>query len=478
MNESGPIRVLVVDDEPDVQRLFELRFRREVRSGEFDLVFASSAVEALALIERHPDLEVMITDLNMPGMGGLALLERVSALRPALQSIVLTAYGDMTNIRTAMMRGAFDFQVKPLDIVDLRATITKASEIVRLLRAGERAERRALDLEVEKRRIQDLFGKYVSDDVVNRLIGSPDGITLQGERRHLTLLLADIRGFTRLTEVLSPERVVAVLNSYLEVASSHILEYGGTINEVLGDGLLVYFGAPIDDPTAAEHAVAAGVALQMDMSDLNERHRELGLPELAIGVAVHTGDAVLGTIGSESRMKYAAIGRNVNIVGRIETHARGGQVLISDATLAEVGDLVTTTGGFELRAKGVPPGLSVHAVSAIGGPYQLVLPQRAHEMRDVITPSGFSVARVIDQRVGETTPADLLAIGADGARLRTSLMLAPLDHVVIHLPSGPIFGTVSECDVSDDGRCDVTVPYTAVPDHAIAGIEGSAETET
>jgi adenylate cyclase len=471
MDESDPIRLLIVDDEPDVQRLFELRLRREVRSGEFDLHFASSAVEALALIERQPDLEVMITDLNMPGMDGLALLERVSVLRPSLKSIVLTAYGDLTNIRTAMMRGAFDFQVKPLDIADLRSTIAKASAIVRLLRAGERAERRALDLEAEKRELRDLFGRYVSDEVVDRLVDSTDGITLRGERRELTLLLADICGFTTLAETLPPERVVTVLNSYLEVAISRIFEFGGTINEILGDGLLVFFGAPIDDPAAAEHAVAAGLALQMDMPELNERHRRLGLPELTIGVAVHKGEAVVGPIGSENRMKYAAVGRNVNIVGRIETHARGGQVLISDAILAEVRDLVTTTGKFELRAKGVPPGLSVHAVSAIAGPYQLVLPQRVHELREVKAPFGLTVARVVDQRVGENTPADLLAIGVDAARLRTSLMLAPLDHLAINLPSGSIFGTVSECDVSDDGRCDVTVVYTALPDHVIADIE-------
>ena len=112
------------------------------------------------------------------------------------------------------------------------------------------------------------------------------------------MLLADIRGFSRLSKELPPEQVVRVLNGYLEVAVERILARGGTINEILGDGLLVFFGAPIHDDAAAEHAVAAALELQLAMAELNERHRLAGLPELAIGIAIHTGEAVVGTVGS------------------------------------------------------------------------------------------------------------------------------------------------------------------------------------
>ena len=190
---------------------------------------------------------MVITDLNMPGMSGLELLARLEELRLPLKTIVLTAYGDMANIRTAMMRGAFDFQVKPLDIDDLRTTIKKAARSCASCTPGEAAQHRAAKLEERNRYLTEVFGKYVSEDVVTQLLTSPDGVELAGETRELTLLLADIRGFSRLSKELPPEQVVRVLNGYLEVAVERILARGGTINEILGDGLLVFFGAPIHD---------------------------------------------------------------------------------------------------------------------------------------------------------------------------------------------------------------------------------------
>jgi adenylate cyclase len=246
VEDSGPIRLLIVDDEPDVRRLFELRLRRELASEAIRLHCVSSARDALDIVESDPDIEVVVTDLNMPGMDGLELLARLESMPMPPKTIVLTAYGDMANIRTAMMGGAFDFQVKPLDIDDLRATITKASRIVRELRAGRRAQQREADLVRSNDHLRDVFGRYVSDDVVSRLLSSSDGLRLEGERRELTLLMADIRGFTRLAEQLGPDQVVSVLNGYLEVATERILAHGGTINEILGDGLLVFFGAPLD----------------------------------------------------------------------------------------------------------------------------------------------------------------------------------------------------------------------------------------
>ena len=170
LKATDPIKLLVVDDEPDVKSLFELRFRSELQTGQFLMRFASNGSEALDMASTDPELEVVVTDLNMPGMSGLELLARLEERRLSLKTIVLTAYGDMANIRTAMMRGAFDFQVKPLDIDDLRTTIKKASTIVRELRAGEAAQHRAAKLEERNRYLTDVFGKYVSEDVVSQLL--------------------------------------------------------------------------------------------------------------------------------------------------------------------------------------------------------------------------------------------------------------------------------------------------------------------
>jgi adenylate cyclase len=124
--DSAPIRVLVVDDEPDVQRLFQMRFRKDIRAGEFELQFAADGRQAMAAIEADPNLDVVVTDLNMPVMDGLALLAVIDEMDLPLKTIVLSAYGDTQTVRMAMMRGAFDFQVKPLDVDELRSTINKA----------------------------------------------------------------------------------------------------------------------------------------------------------------------------------------------------------------------------------------------------------------------------------------------------------------------------------------------------------------
>lgn len=459
---TDPIKLLVVDDEPDVITLFELRFRHEIESGEFSMRFASNGSEALDVASTDPELEVVVTDLNMPGMSGLELLARLDELHRPVKTIVLTAYGDMANIRTAMMRGAFDFQVKPLDIDDLRTTIRKASTVVRDLRAGEDARRRAVTLEERNRYLTEVFGKYVSDDVVEQLLAAPDGLELGGETRTLTLLLADIRGFTRLAKELPPEQVVRVLNGYLEVAVERILARGGTINEILGDGLLVFFGAPIHDELAAEHAVAAGLELQLAMADLNDRHRRAGLPELAVGVAIHTGDAVVGTVGSHRRLKYTAVGPNVNVVGRIESYARGGQVLISDATLRTVEHLVSVTGHFDLNAKGAEDSMQLHVVRGLSAPYWLDLPQSSEPMYEALENVHATIARVVDDRIGHPASGSVLAVGRESARVDTALMLAPLDDVVLRIDDIELYGKVSESAVTDAGNSLITVVYSTV----------------
>jgi adenylate cyclase len=457
---TDPIRLLVVDDEPDMRTLFELRFRREIQDGTYRMRFAMSGEQALELVSGAPDIDVVITDLNMPGMDGLELLSRLEALELPMKTIVLTAYGDMSNIRSAMMRGAFDFQVKPLDLDDLRATIDNAATIVRRLRAGEVAVRRAETLEQRNRYLREVFGKYVNEDVVDQLLQSPTGPVLGGERRRLTVLMADIRGFTRLADELPADQVVTVLNNYLHVATEHILGHGGTINEILGDGLLVFFGAPIADPDAPSHAVAAAVDLQLAMADLNQRHRKAGLPELAVGIAIHTGDAIVGTVGSQSRMKYAAVGSTLNLVGRIEEQARGGQILISADTYRLVDELVSVTGHFPVRLKGLDEPVALYAVRGIAGDLERHLPSTGTTWREPLAgETAMTLRRVVENRVGEAVEAVLLAIGPGGARVRTPLMLAPLDEVTMTLAGRTMAGQVTECGVSDDGQWELTIAY-------------------
>lgn len=479
-----PVRLLVVDDEQDVEALFRGRFRNELRRGEYDLRFSTDPIQALKMVEASPDLEVLVTDLNMPKMNGLELLTEIGKLGRPLKTIVLTAYSDIRNIRTAMMRGAFDFQVKPLDLEDLRATISKAVTIVRALEAGEEARQRASELAEEYRRVEDIFGRYVSEEVEAQLLACPEGY-LGSERRTLTLLMADIRGFTRLSETLSPERVVQVLNRYLEKATDVILNRNGTINEILGDGLLVFFGAPISDGVAAEHAVAAALELQFAMHELNAGHRAKGLPELAIGIAVHTGEAVVGTIGSRRRQKYTAIGKNVNLVARIESYATGGQVLVSDSTYREIRDIVRTSASLQVRMKGLADPITVHDVKGLAGVYNLQLPSANRALTRLAVPRPIGIAVIQGKVVGDRHPAEIIASGEEAVRIRTELVVSPFDDLLldvagddllVDIAGGEVYVKVIECDVQE-GVCDLFAVYTSITDdirHALVATLGVA----
>lgn len=457
-----PVRLLVVDDEEDVGALFRGRFRKELQRGEYQLTFTTDPVQALQLVDASPDLEVLITDLNMPQMTGLELLAEVTKMRRPLKTIVLTAFNDLENVRAAMMGGAFDFQVKPLDVVDLRATIAKAVDIVRQLQAGEEARKRALELAEQKSRVEDIFGRYVCQEVKAQLLARPEG-HLGSERRTLAVLMADIRGFTGLSEVIPPEQVVQVLNGFLEHATEVMFRWNGTINEILGDGLLVFFGAPINDDQATTNAVAAALELQLAMNELNASHREQRLPELALGIGVSSGEAVVGTIGSIRRQKYTAVGKTVNLAARIESHTVGGQVLVDEWTYHEISSIASTLGSFQLRAKGFAEPVTVHDVRGLAGDYSIQIPTTKRVLTVLSVPRPIRLAVLKDKFVGDQHPAEVIASGEEAVRIRTELALSPFDDLMLNVAGGQAYAKVIECE-TQEGICDLFAVYTSVTD--------------
>ena len=454
-----PVRLLVVDDEEDVEALFKGRFRKELQRGEYVLSFSTDPIQALKMVDESPDLEVLITDLNMPQMNGLELLAEVEKFGRPLKTIVLTAFNDLGNIRAAMMRGAFDFQVKPLDLEDLRATISKAVTAVRERQAGDEARQRAAELAKRNRRVEEIFGRYVSEEVKAHLLASPEGYR-GSERRTLTVLMADIRGFTQLSETLPPERVVQVLNGYLERATDIMFRWNGTINEILGDGLLVFFGAPINDGEATAHAVAAALELQLAMDDLNVSHREQGLPELTIGVGVHAGEAVVGTVGSRRRQKYTAVGTTVNLVARIESHTVGGQVLVSDSAYDEIRYIARTLGSSQVRVKGLAEPIIVHDVRALAGKFNIQLPGVKQTLTPLAVPWPIGIAIVKDKVIDAEHPAELIATGEGAVRIRSGLVVSRFDDLMLDAAGAEAFAKVVECDMHD-GASDLLAVYTS-----------------
>ena len=224
--------------------------------------------------------------------------------------------------------------------------------------------------------IRHTFGRYLSGEVVEELLGSPAGLKMSGENRDVTFLVSDLRGFTSLTSSLSPQQVIEIMNRYFEQMVEIIARYRGTVNEFMGDGILSFFGAPLyadDDP---ERAVACAVEMQNAMKDVNAQQRRLKLPELAMGIGINTGEVVVGNIGSERRASYGAVGTPINAAYRIESFTVGGQVLISPTSHARVKSDLKILGTKEVKFKGLHQPVTLYDIGGIGEPYHVFLAEK------------------------------------------------------------------------------------------------------
>ena len=216
----------------------------------------------------------------------------------------------------------------------------------------------------------------MTDEVVASVLDNPAGLHLGGEERKVTMLMSDLRGFTSFAERITPTQVVAFLNRYLETMVNVIMAYHGTIEALLGDGLFVLFGAPLGHETDAPRAVACAVAMQLAMDEVNAQNHREGLPDVEMGIGIHTGNVVVGNIGSQKHMKYAAVGNHVNLTSRIESYTTGNQILISETTRDEVGPVLRLDGQMQVEPKGVQEALTLYEVGGIGAPYNLLLPEQ------------------------------------------------------------------------------------------------------
>jgi adenylate cyclase len=224
--------------------------------------------------------------------------------------------------------------------------------------------------------IRDTFGRYLSSEVVEELLGSPAGLKMSGENREVTFLVSDLRGFTSLTSSLSPQQVIEIMNRYFEQMVEIIARYRGTVNEFMGDGILSFFGAPLYADDDTERAVACAVEMQNAMKDVNAQQRGLKLPELDMGIGINTGEVVVGNIGSERRASYGAVGTPINAAYRIESFTVGGQILISPTTHARVKSDLKILGTKEVKFKGLHQSVTLFDIGGIGEPYNAYLAEK------------------------------------------------------------------------------------------------------
>jgi adenylate cyclase len=221
--------------------------------------------------------------------------------------------------------------------------------------------------------LKKMFGRYLSTEVMNAMIEDPVAFELGGERRKVTIMMTDLRGFTAMSERLDPEQVVQLLNAYFEVMVEVILKFNGTINEIIGDALLVIFGAPKEMPDRSQQAIACAISMQQAMDRVNEENRNNGLPELEMGIGLNETEVIVGNIGTAKRSKYAVVGSGVNMASRIESYTVGGQILISESVRKEAGDILRIDSEREVLPKGAETPLKIYEVGGIAGEFNLAL---------------------------------------------------------------------------------------------------------
>jgi adenylate cyclase len=347
-------RILVVDDEPDLEALIVQKFRRQIRDGAVIFLFASDGVDALSVIDGNSDIDMVLCDINMPRMDGLSLLEKLQqAEDQQLSTVIVSAYGDMVNIRTAMNRGAFDFITKPIDFADLETTIAKTLKHREVLHEARRRQAVA-------ERAHASLSRYFSPNLAERLAGSADGLELAGQWREVASLFTDITDFTMLVETIDPATLGALLNHYLTGMTDVVFAHEGTVAKIVGDALHVLFGAPGEQQDHANRAIACALELDALSQSFRDAWRAKGITLGATRIGVHAGPALVGNFGGGRFFDYTAYGDTINIAARLQAANKqlGTRVCVSASAAGRVdgfsgrpvGDLVLRGRSEALRA--------------------------------------------------------------------------------------------------------------------------------
>jgi len=263
-------------------------------------------------------------------------------------------------------------------------------------------------LERRNRFIRETFGRYTSEEIVGVLLDVPEGLNLGGEKREITLLMSDLRGFTSLVERLEPTEVVAMLNNYLSAMVEVIQRQGGTVDEIIGDAIFVLFGAPIVMPDDAQRAVRCALEMQKAMQEVNANNLKEGWPEIEMGIALHTGEVVVGNIGSTKRSKYGVVGRTVNLTARIESFTVGGQILVSPALINAAGQGLILGDEVEVHAKGMHEPLKCRDLLGHIDYPELMLEEEETSFSTLAEPLPFSYATLTGKHLSDQMQPGIL----------------------------------------------------------------------
>jgi adenylate cyclase len=312
-------KILVVDDEADLELLIKQKFRRKIRENAYEFLFAGNGQEALERLRDNPDIDIVLSDINMPVMDGLTLLGRLPEASPMTKTVMVSAYGDMENIRAAMNHGAFDFVCKPVDFNDLELTIEKTAIHVQQLRDTLKAIQE-----------NNILRMYVDETVIN-FMARPgfENKLLASEVVQATVVFVDICGFTSLSETQPAATVVSLLNTYFDQIVKEVIAHGGYIDKFMGDAVMAVFRGEYHLDRAIDAALLVRTQLQAAhnlLPDGTDYHP-------AVSIGINTGEMVSGNIGSASlkRLDYTVIGDTVNVSQRLQSAAKANQIVITEA---------------------------------------------------------------------------------------------------------------------------------------------------
>ncbi|GEM_PF-4632838 len=315
------------------------------------------------------------------------------------------------------------------------------------------------ELNEDKDKIIGNFEKYISNDIVQRIINHPGSHLIEGRRYNATVLVSDIRGFTALTESMPAEKLIEMLNHYYGVLSDIINSCGGVVAEFLGDGIMCVFGAPNASETHADAAIAAGLLIQEAADGINRWNKEHGYPEIYTGVGIHSGAVVMGSLGNEKHAKYSAVGQTVDRAFDIESCSLGGQVLVSSATLRSVKGTATAwyLSDFVIDPEeGVK--IKVYEVIGLSGAHNIQRERVFEQPKALADPLQSSFCILNGKEVdGHMQPCRICALSDRAAILETTSLIEVFNDIMLELsPERSVF---AKAESIEDGR--ILVAFTS-----------------
>jgi adenylate cyclase len=316
-------KILVADDETDLEMLIKQKFRQKIREQQYEFFFAVNGKDALEKIGQHPDIDIVLSDINMPEMDGLTLLTKLAESNPLIKAVIVSAYGDMENIRTAMNRGAFDFITKPINFTDLSLTMEKTLKHVSQIRETLKAIKE-----------NNILKMYVDEAVLNFMASREfESSLIANETIEGTVAFIDICSFTAISENQSADTVVNLLNKYFDVMVKEIIAQGGYVDKFIGDAIMAVFRGDFH----LDRAIDACLSVRAKIEELPVVSETVPfVPKVSIGI--NCGEMISGNIGSSSlrRLDYTVIGDTVNTAQRLQSVAVPGQVVISEQAYTKV----------------------------------------------------------------------------------------------------------------------------------------------